>query len=165
MNAITDNRITAFRECLRRFDSQVSSLHTVNIAIMRRDELPGLLEQSGASYDGRWLREEMATAEHPLALRNRRVRVEQELRQIQGELAAAMLAALDAARQLVTEASGGLEGVAASPFVRNHLRELAHYRSVPVRVECRQMHFHDAWLRMDAAIAAVPEIRHERNRM
>ena len=74
----------------------------------------------------------------------------------------AMRAALDAAAHLVTLAAGGTDAVMKLPFARRHLHELARYHSgppLPATSESRMAHLSDAWRDIDAAVAAVPEIK------
>ena len=78
-----------------------------------------------------------------------------------------MRAALDAAAQLFTVAAGGANAVMTFPFARSHLRELARYRfgpSAPATRETWLAHLRQAWRDIDAAVAALPEIRFDARR-
>ena len=164
MNAVTDSRIDSFRQCVERVAALQAELNTLNIALARRDELPGLIEGC-AGVEARWLRDELAASAHPLAFVIRQVTVERELRGVLAGLTVTMLAALDAAQQLVTAAAGGPDALAALPFARRHVEELARYQSVvPATPEARQTHLAAVWQVIDAAVAAVPEIEFELRR-
>jgi len=162
MNAGTDSRIDAFRQTLERADMLQAKLLTLSIDLDRRDELPGTIAECGCGPQAAWLRREMATLGHPLSIRISLVQVERELREVLAGAGAAMRAALDAAAQLVTVAAGGANAVMTFPFARSHLRELARYHSgpsVPATRESWLAHLRTAWRDIDAAVAALPEIR------
>lgn len=163
MNAVTDSRIDSFRQCVERVAVLQAELHTRSIALARRDELPGLIERC-AGVEARWLRDELAASEHPLAFVIRQVKVDRELRGVLAGLPDSLRAAFDAATQVVTAAAGGPEAVAALPFARRHVEELARYQSgsaVPATREARQTYLDAVWQVIDAAVAAVPEIEFE----
>jgi hypothetical protein len=162
MNTATDIRIDAFRQTVERADTLQRQLQTLAITIARADELPGLLQGSGDGMEARWMREEQAAIEHPLALRIRHSQLESELRQIRLGVGEQLRAAHDAAAELVTAAAGGTDGVIASPFVRRHLAVLARNRSgpsLPSTPESRLEHLLSASRDIDAAMASLGEIR------
>ena len=137
-------------------------LDTLGDAIARRDELPGLIAGCGDGPQAAWLRKEMAASEHPLALLIRQVKMERELRELMAGAGSAMRAALDAAAQLITGATGGTNAVMKFPFARSHLRELARHHSGPLAPTTRESwlaHLRVAWRDIDAAVAALPEIQ------
>jgi len=87
--------------------------------------------------------------------------LESELREVLAGVWTSMRTALDAAAQLVTQAAGGTNAVMAFPFVRRHLAELARYDSgptLPGTPKSRQAPLRAAWMAINAAVTAVPEI-------
>ena len=157
-----DNRIEDFRQAVERVASLQATLDTLTDGIARRNELPAMIGDCGCGPQAAWLREELAASPHPLALRIRHSRLESELREVMAGVWASMRTALDAAAQLVTQAAGGAAAVTASPFVQRHLAELTRYHSgppVPATPKSRHIHLRAAWLAIDAAVAAVPEIQ------
>ncbi|MCX6865944.1 MAG: hypothetical protein NTV46_06935 [Verrucomicrobia bacterium] len=75
-----------------------------------------------------------------------------------------MRAALDAAAHLVTQAAGGTDAVTTDPFARVLLGDLARHRNLPPLTavpKSRQAHLRAAWMAIDAAVAAVPEIQYD----
>ncbi len=141
-----------------------AKLLTLSIDLARRDELPGTIAECGCGPQAAWLRREMATLGHPLSIRIRHVQMERELREALAGAGVSMCAALDAAAQLVTVAAGGSDAVTTFPFARSHLRELARHHSGPLAPATRESwlaHLRTAWRDIDAAVAAVPEIRFE----
>ena len=162
MNAGTDSRIDAFRQTLERASMLRGQLDTLSIDLAHRDELPGMIAESGCGQQAAWLRREIATLGHPLSIRISLVQMERELREVLAGAGAAMRAALDAAAQLVTVAAGGANAVMKFPFARSHLRELARHHSGPSAPATRESwlaHLRVAWRDIDAAVAALPEIQ------
>ena len=89
-------------------------------------------------------------------------RLTQELLRIHLVIGDQLRAALDAAAQLVTQAAGGTDAVTKDPFARVLLGELARHRNLPpftAAPKSRQAHLRAAWMAIDAAVAAVPEIQ------
>ena len=157
-----DNRIEDFRQTVEHVAALQATLETLTDAIARRNELPAMIGDCGCGPQAAWLREEMAALGHPLALRIRHSRLESELREVHAGVWTSMRTALDAAAQLVTQAAGGTAAVPAVPFARVLLGELARYYSgppLPATPKYRQAHLRAAWMAIDAAVAAVPEIR------
>ncbi|MEI7911422.1 MAG: hypothetical protein WCK77_17450 [Verrucomicrobiota bacterium] len=158
----SDKRIEDFKQTVERVAMLQAQMDTLTDAIARRDEIPGMIGSYGCGSQAAWLREEMAALGHPLALRIRHSRLESELREVLSGMWTSIRAALDAAAQLVTQAAGGTNAVMAFPFVQRHLGELARYRSgpaLPATPKSRQVHLRAAWMAVDAAVAAVPEIQ------
>ena len=158
----SDSRIEDFRQTVERVASLQLTLETLTDGIARRNELPAMIGDCGCGPQAAWLREELAASPHPLALRIRHSRLEGELRDVLAGVWTSMRTALDAAAQIVTQAAGGTNAVMAFPFVQRHLAELARYRSgppVPATPKSRHIHLRAAWLAIDAAVAAVPEIQ------
>ena len=157
-----DNRIEDFRQAVERVASLQATLDTLTDGIARRNELPAMIGDCGCGPQAAWLREELAASPHPLALRIRHSRLESELRDVLSGMWTSMRAALDAAAQLITQAAGGTNAVMAFPFVQRHVAELARYHSgppLPATPKSRQAHLRAAWMAIDAAVAAVPEIQ------
>jgi hypothetical protein len=158
----SDNRIEYFRQTVERVAALQATLETLTDAIARRNELPAIIGDCGCGPQAAWLREEMAALGHPLALRIRHSQLGSELREVLAGVRTSMSAALDAAAQLVTQATGGTDAVMASAFVQRHLAELARYRSGPPHPATpgsRLAHLRTAWMAIDTALAAVPEIQ------
>jgi|GEM_PF-3002091 len=164
MNAGTDSRIDVFRQAVERANMLRGQLDTLSIELAHRDELPGMIADCGYAPQAAWLREELAASAHPLSIRIRHVQVERELREVMAGAGSVMRAALDAAAQLVTAAADGTNAVMQFPFARSHLRELARHHtgpSAPATRESWLAHLRTAWRDIDAAVAALPEIRFE----
>ncbi len=162
MDAATDTCIEAFRRALDRATALHGQIECLGIAILRADELPGLIASCDNSVDARWLREEQAAGAHPLRLRLRRVELERELQQALAEAVLHQRRAVDVASRIVTEAAGGRNAASSFPFAMRHLAELKRCRSVPPGAttwKVRLAHLDEAWRAIDAAVAAVPEIR------
>ncbi len=158
----SDKRIAGFRRALDRATALHGQIECLEVAILRADELPRLIASCANSVEARWLREEQAAGEHPLRLRLRRVELERELRQVLAEASLHKRTALDVATRIVTEAAGGPNAATSFPFAMRHLAELKRCRTVPPGATAwkdRLAHLDEAWRAIDAAVAAVPEIR------
>ncbi len=158
----SDSRIEDFRQTVERVASLQLTLETLTDGIARRNELPAMMVDCGCGPQAAWLREELAALGHPLALRIRHSRLESDLREVLAGVWTSMRAALDAAAQLVTQAAGGSYAVTMDPFAQVLLADLARYHSgptLPATPKSRQAHLRAAWMAIDAAVAAVPEIQ------
>lgn len=166
MDAANDTRIEAFRQTVERIRIITAQLQTLAVNLARAKELPGLISRASSPIERQHLSEEQAVIGHPLGLQIRRSQLESELRQ--GWVAAAeqLRAATDAASVQVTTAAGGTEAARALPFARRHLEELAKYRDLPATASppVRLGFLRQAWMAIDAAMAAPGEIRFEARR-
>lgn len=163
MNTATDSRIEAFRQKVERLTSIPGQLQTIGITLARAIELPGIAARCACPLDTARFREEQIAIGSPLALRFRKVQLENELRQGWGVVGAKMRVASDAATGHVVTAAGGLEAAKSLPFARRHLVQLARHRhlSATASTDDRLAFLNSAWLAIDAAMASLGEIRFE----
>jgi hypothetical protein len=162
----TETRIETFRQMVERIGSITAQLDTLAVTLARADELPSLIARTSFPIERKQLAEEQAAIGHPLGLRIMRVQLESELR-LEWLVAIEQLrAATDAAAAQVSTAAGGKEVARAIPFARRHLEELARHRDMPTTATAaaRLAFLRQAWLTIDAALAAFGEIRFDARR-
>ena len=159
-----DSRIDAFCQLLERADRLHGQLRSLEASILDRDDLSKRIEQSTSQHERNQLTQSLADGEHPLALRNRRVKLEIELRHVLPETIKAKREALDAASELITDAAGGTSGLTTFPFARWHVLELTRHRPGPsaqTTQAAHLAHMREALQAIDFAVAAIREIEFE----
>ncbi len=161
MNRPNDIRIETFRQTVERLDLIHGQLQTLEITLARALELPGLMQNCSCRLDLAQLREEQSAIGHPATHRIRQIQLERELRQGWPAAVEQLRSATDAATIQVTTAAGGTEAARALPFARRHLEKLAKYHDVPTiaSTAVRLGFLRQAWMAIDAALAALNEIR------
>ena len=158
---ITDPAIEAFRQTLDRLDSITSQQQTLAIALLRADELPGLIGRCRYPSESQWLREEQATIGQPVALRIRQSQLESELQQVNSVIGDHLRAAIEAASAHVITAAGGPEIAGVYPLALRVRAELIRHRAIPPTASptARHVFLGQAWMSIDAAMATLHEIR------
>ena len=158
---ITDPAIEAFRQTLDRLDSITSQQQTLAIALLRADELPGLIGRCRYPSESQWLREEQATIGQPVALRIRQSQLESELQQVNSVIGDHLRAAIEAASAHVITAAGGPEVAGVYPLALRVRADLIRHRAIPPTASptARRVFLGQAWMSIDAAMATLGEIR------
>jgi hypothetical protein len=166
MNRPNDVHIEAFRQGVERFKLLMARATTLDIDILRADELPSMIANPPFPYSRQSLQEEQAALGDPVRLRHRRIQLESELRQEWLVIIAQLRAATYAATMHVTAAAGGTEALRAFPFARWHLEELARHREMAATLATadRLFFLHQTWLTIDFAVASLHEIRWDASR-
>ena len=162
MNRPIDIRIETFRETVKRLSLIPGALQTLDITLHRANEIPDLLKQCSCRLDAARLREEQSAIGHPLSLRIRQSQMEGELRQGLFAVREQLQAAIAAATEYVAIAAGGPDAVKTYPFAWRHLEMLTRHRAMPSSTEsvtARPNFLESAWQAIDAALAALVEIR------
>ena len=158
---ITDPAIEAFRQTLDRLDSITSQQQTLTIALLRADELPGLIGRCRYPSESQSLREEQATIGHPASLRTHRSQLDNELQQVNSVIGAHLRAAIEAASAHVITAAGGPEIAGVYPPALRVRADLIRHRAIPPTASptARHVFLGQAWMSIDAAMATLGEIR------
>lgn len=157
----TDPAIATFRQTLDCLDSITSQLRSLDITILRADELPGLIGRCRYPSESQWLREEQAAIGQPGALRVHRSQLDNELRQVNAVIGEHLRAAIEAASAHVITAAGGPEVAGVYPLALRVRAELIRHRAIPPTASptARLVFLGQAWMAIDAAMATLGEIR------
>lgn len=150
-----DTRIDAFRQSVERLSIIQGQLHTLEVMLMRANELPQALARATHHMEHEMLIEEQNALGHPLRIRSRIIRLEMEQRQKIRAIREQLHAAVDSTIEHVTRAAGGTSAAQANPFTRRVIAELERYQSMRLSTEsimARLNLLESAWQAIDAAL-------------
>jgi hypothetical protein len=161
MNIAIDPAFEALRRTLDRLDSITCQMRTLDITLLRADELPGLIGRCRYPSESQSLREEQAATGHSVSLRTRRSQLDNELQQVNAVVGEQLRAAIEAATAHVIAAAGGPEAAGVYPLALRVRADLIRHRAIPPTASptARLIFLGQAWMSIDAAMATLHEIR------